>query len=281
MGSSCSESAEPLVAEIADSSYSFFVAGHAYGRPGDKSGGVFEPFKARFYEIIADSGIAFGVFVGDMIIESRDTFWDLLEKDLEELRVPLHFVPGNHDAWDPEFFERRVGKHYYSFKQGQDLFVILNSNPGGYGIRGERLRWFRETLKENDDARNVFLFHHHMLWWKEDNQFAPVIPNGQLLELRKTNFWTDIKPMLDSLQKPVYMFSGDVGAHADGPDHMYYNDRDLHYIATGMGSKKVGNYVRVKVGGNGEVELKLVPLKSGTAASDLKEFKLPATANNP
>jgi hypothetical protein len=52
--------------------YSFFVAGHTYGKPRVNHGGFCPPFESKFNSIKNDTLMQFGLLTGDIVINGRD-----------------------------------------------------------------------------------------------------------------------------------------------------------------------------------------------------------------
>ena len=117
---SCIQCKEP-----ADTSYSFFVAGHTYGKPNVNNEGFHPPFKAKFDRIRNDAKIDFGVLTGDVVIYATPQCWDDVDADIALLDKPIYFAVGNHDMKNRALFESRYGKTYQSFVHKNDLFIIF------------------------------------------------------------------------------------------------------------------------------------------------------------
>ena len=84
--------------------YSFFVAGHTYGKPGMDNAGVHPPFKDMFELINKDEYIQFGVLTGDIVIIGTETNWNEIDADILTLNKPVYFAVGNHDMTDRPLF---------------------------------------------------------------------------------------------------------------------------------------------------------------------------------
>lgn len=71
--------------EAENNQYSFFVAGHVYGYPGESKDniGVHPPFKKKLYLIRDNAQIEFGVFTGDIVEDGKNEMeWDELDADV-------------------------------------------------------------------------------------------------------------------------------------------------------------------------------------------------------
>jgi len=241
--------------------YSFFVAGHTYGKPGVDNAGVHPPFKRKFDLIKSDTLIKFGILTGDIVLNGTAKNWDEVDKDIEELGVPVYFAAGNHDMSDRELFESRYGKTYYSYVYNNDLFIILDPNLDSWNISGEQLQFLTDELREKaGNAADIFIFFHQVLWWSADNIFNNLQVNSLALRADTINFWSEVEPLFHSLPNSVYLFAGDVGAYDNGDEFMYYHYDNITFIASGMGGEARDNFVIVDVQPDKTVSFRLIAL---------------------
>jgi hypothetical protein len=61
------------------------------------------------------------------------------------------------------------------------------------------------------------------------------------------NFWSEVEPLFHRLDKPVYMFAGDVGGASYSDNIMYDHYDNITFIASGMGNGKKDNFILVHV----------------------------------
>jgi hypothetical protein len=222
--------------------YSFFVAGHTYGVPDVDNPGVHPPFKALFPQINS-SHIDWGVFTGDIVIESTPTDWDEVDADLAALTPPVHFVVGNHDISDRDLFTSRYGPTYHSFEYGKDLFVILDTEFDPCNISGEQIQFLENTLSTSH-AQNVFVFVHKLIWVTEDTPYYGLrhtLNSTEGYDFR-SNFWSDVVPLFRALESQVYVIAGDVGVTWAMP-LFYEQDGNIHLVASGMGGAEEENFL--------------------------------------
>ena len=188
------------------------------------------------------------------------------EEDISKLTMPIYIVRGNHDG-SLKQFEDRFGKSFKSFIQDNDLFIILDPNIDKWNISEDQLVFLKNTLRNRGKkARNIFIFSHQVLWWSKDKLSKP-LPNSLQNKTPKTNFWTKIEPLLKNINKPVFLFAGDVGAFSKEHrkknhiiEYFYYNNNYVTYISTGMGGGVRDNFVIVDVLNDGMVKFRLVHL---------------------
>jgi len=245
--------------------YSFFVAGHVYGYPGESKDniGVHPPFKEKLSLISKDSSIAFGVLTGDMVSYGAfEEEWDELDADIKTIGKPVYFAPGNHDIANSKkraVFERRYGDSYRSFTYGKDLFIILDPNLDYWNISGEQLSWLQNVIRTKaKTSRNIFVFFHQLLWWAEDNQYRTYPPNSPSGRAEDINFFTEVYPLFKAVKNEVVMFAGDTGVYEHGV--MYSKTGNITLIASGMGGRKQDNFILTNVGKDGLLYFDLIAL---------------------
>jgi len=227
--------------------YSFFVAGHAYGNPGVNNEGFHPPFEAKYDFIKADSLIKFGVLTGDFVKYSTQEDWEEVDVEISKLNLKIYLALGNHEYKNPELIEQRFDQTYYSFLQSNDLHIILDPNIDSWNISGSQLSWLKEILKNQDHVRNIFVYTHQLLWRSPKNKYSHIRINSQEGRDPNMNYWTEIEPLFQNLDKPIYMFAGDVGAASWSQDYSYDVDYNITYISSGMGEGEGDNFLIVSV----------------------------------
>ena len=244
-------------------SYSFFVAGHVYGSPGTSERGLYKPFLVELLKL--DSvHYSFGVLTGDVVQNSTQEEWDILESDLDYLGVDIHFSLGNHDYKKPKLIKRKFKKTFYCFYRENDLHIILDPNLDEWNISGNQLEFLKETIKNNSElADNIFVYSHQLLWWAPDNKYHKIRINSPEGRATKINFWDEVAPLFRQLSIPVYMFAGDIGAAEWADDYSFDLDENIRFISSGMGEGKGDNFLNVKVLETKEVVIELISIPSG------------------
>src|SRR5664279_1070240 len=79
-----------------DSTYSIFVAGHAYGAHAGTNIGLHPPFLAKLKTTL-DSKVSALFLTGDIVNQSTNASWDQVEKELISLGLKSYYSMGNHD----------------------------------------------------------------------------------------------------------------------------------------------------------------------------------------
>ena len=252
-----------------DEGYSFYIAGHTYGKPGVKSNGLYDPFTEKFHMINEYQSIKFGFLLGDVVREASNDAWQLVKKDLNSLdpRIKNIVVPGNHDVGTGtnntkrDIFLQQFGKTFFSFKQGKDLFIVLDGNISEWNISGEQLQFLKQSLpNKKDSTGNIFIFSHQLIWQNSSkSEFKKIKPNSLEGRSNNLNFWNEVFPLFSDLINNVYFFSGDIGAFPNGNELFYTKYLNATFVATGMGGGMRDNFLIVSVI-KGDVEIFFVPI---------------------
>jgi len=258
--------------------YSFFAAGHTYGKPYVDNVGFHPPFKQKFDLIRKNKNIEFGVLTGDMVIEGTELNWEEVDSDIALLEVPIYKVVGNHDMSDRDLYESRYGKTYYSFTNHQDLFIVLDPLIDGWSIKGDQLDFLKNTLHSHKDSvDNVFVFFHQLIWRNSENIYKNIWLNSFYGKNVPINYWDEIEPMFRSLKNSVFMISGDVGAFYTGDEFVYHQYENITLIASGMGAGVRDNFIIINVNKNKSVDFDLIALNHNEdidALGRLQDYKL-------
>ena len=255
---------------------SFFVAGHAYGKPaptGKKE--LYPPFKEKF-SFLNSKNLSFGVLLGDVV--RYPSSWPNVLKELDDLAMPYYIARGNHDGPLDEF-EIMFGKSYNKFVHDNNLFIILDPNIDQWNISGDQLDFLKESLQnEGQVADHIFIFMHQLIWWSKD-KFSEPKPNWQQNRAETPNYWPTIQPILKDIGTEVYLFAGDVGAFSKEykkRDHIieyaYFKENNITYVATGMGGGVRDNIVIVDIYQDKSVKLNLIHL-NGDDINSLGKLK--------
>ncbi len=241
--------------------FSFFVAGHTYGAPMASNPGLHPPFIEMFDFINDKPDIEFGIFTGDIVRESNTESWDSVEMQLQKLDKEVYFCPGNHDIKYRDIYESRFGDTYYSFTHKNNLFIILDGSLNRWNIQGPQLDFLSANLEQaGDSISNIFVFVHQLIWWNKANIFSQVNLNWPPYTPDTTNYWFEVEPMLQNQTCPVYIFAGDIGANLQSDPIVFYPDRNVTYVASGMGNIEKDNFLIVRITENNEVEIILTAL---------------------
>lgn len=245
--------------------YSFFIAGHASGKPGVDNEGLHPAFIKQYPYIKSRKEIELGFLTGDVIRAFPGPTvqdWVEVDEDIDSLHIPVYITVGNHDMEDRPIFEQRYGKTYYSFTEHNDLFIVLDPNIDGWKITGDQLQFLKDTLNHYENqVDNIFMFFHQVIWREVNNGFDHIIWNSNEGKNGKTNFWPELYPILSNLNHPVFLFAGDVGAASYASPVSYDIYNNLTLITSGMGNVDNENYVVINVDSSKGITYDLICLK--------------------
>lgn len=96
---------------------------------------------------------------------------------VNNLEMPIHLVPGNHDvgdkpvSWMPAgtvnddhlaLYETHFGCHYYSFDHKDLHFIVVNTPiiNSGLSVEREQKEWLEADLRESSSKRTVLCLHY-------------------------------------------------------------------------------------------------------------------------
>ena len=243
-------------------SYSFFIAGHTYGKPGVNNIGLHPPFKQKFGYIKSRSEIKFGVLTGDIVCPNPQAHdWDEVDADIDSLGLPVYFAVGNHDMENRPLYESRYGDTYYYFIFHNDLFLILDPNIDHWNISGKQLEIMKDVVNENyKTVDNIFVLFHQFLWWQKDNIYSEIKPNSFAGRADAINFWTEVEPFFHRLPNKVFFLAGDMGAAWWSNDFMYDSFDNISFVCSGMGEGIGDNFVVLNVNAQKQVTYDLICL---------------------
>jgi hypothetical protein len=262
-----------------DSTYSFLVAGHAYGAHVGSNIGLHPPFLNKLTEN-ADSSLM-GIFLtGDIVNQSTTASWNQVEKELSDLGLNSYYVMGNHDnnTLGHSVFNEKHGGAYYSFVYKNELYIVLNSTESDRSISQRQLE-FLDDVFANTDARweRAFIFFHEVIW-NSNTKYRFVRSNSrsryaQLVNI--SNFWNEVYPKLTALpEKKFYLFAGDVGGNADAIAASYDRRENVTILSSGMGEVADENYLKVSVSPD-TVTFQLIPLNNEVEMKAIEWYNIP------
>ena len=214
-------------------SYSFIVSGHFYGNRYNNTGIPCNTLLANL-NWINQSENNFVMCLGDLFMDISNDIPTYKKYLFTPLKKPLFNAVGNHDL-TKNIYQNNFGKTFYSFQINNDLHIILDTEKDDGNIEDEQLEMLNNALKtvSQSNINNVFIYSHRTVWARSykklDNLFKD---NTQ--SVFGNNFKDDVLPLLNQLSKQanVFWFSGSLG---DAPASFFYFENDnLHYIATAI-----------------------------------------------
>jgi len=263
-----------------DTSYSFLVAGHAYGAHAGENIGLHPPL-LQSLDAGVDSLTAFIVLTGDIVNYSTPESWQQVETELARYPFPAYYVMGNHDSNETgrQVFVDKYGSTWYSFRRHRDLFVVLNSTEADRSISPVQLEFLETQIAQaGDTTRRIFIFFHEILWNSHEkytgvrsnsrSRYASIAPYS--------NYWEEVHPLLDGDPERQYVvIGGDMGGNPDAMAAFYDRWGNVTLLASGMGEVADENYLLVRVHGEAPAEFELVPLRDGVHLYPLEYYSVP------
>jgi hypothetical protein len=225
---------------IQDSESILFI-GHAYGSPFDEDG---VPSRTLINNIDALNALEpnLVVLLGDVAKTSDVLLWNELDDNfLSQINSPIIIAPGNHDLEDRELYQDEFGQTYYYTTFANNLIVILDTIIDDCKIIGRQRKMLTEALQyaaNLPEIERVLIFTHRLVF------IAPSHPLARY-ENRMcftTNFQGLVENILSPVaqHKPIYIFSGDVGAFGGGgnlsPFFYQHPNENITAIAVGLGN---------------------------------------------
>lgn len=178
---------------------------------------------------------------GDLIHEGKAEDYQrlrhILERQQQNLNIPIHVVLGNHDrieAFHSGYLnERPRDKYYYLVETDQINFYFLDSKFFNYeqGFIGqEQLDWLENNLKEHPKKSFIFLHHpvdgpaiHHMRYsiLQDGDELMKVIKNSPIEAVFSGHIHFETSFIKDN----ILMHSTDSSAY-----HINCDDEHKHLI---------------------------------------------------
>jgi Icc protein len=119
---------------------------------------------------------SFVLHTGDLTHLSKPSEFDTLQTLLSDLRVPVFYVPGEHDVLEDDgrsylarFGTGTQGAGCHSFDHSGVHFIglvnVVNLQAGGLGTLGdEQIKWLEQDVKSLKSSTPIVVFAHIPLW---------------------------------------------------------------------------------------------------------------------
>ncbi len=128
-----------------------------------------EDLRAAVHDINSLTGLSFVVLSGDVTEYGSREQLRLAKETLEELKLPCHVIPGNHDTkWSESGatdFVKLWKEDHFVFEEGGYQFIGLHQGPvmkmGAGHWAPQDVRWLQTTLKELHDPNQPIVFVTH------------------------------------------------------------------------------------------------------------------------
>jgi hypothetical protein len=156
---------------------------------GDKTGGGEQnwPIFDRAVEEINLLDPDFAMTVGDHIqgyssdVNAMEKMWKEYMEHLSVLKIPVIFVPGNHDISNTimyKFWQEKLGKTHFSFDYKGCHFVGINTEEHQAPESATAVKEFSDFLvsdiNKNKSAKHIFIFMHRPLWLEDKGMWKNI-----------------------------------------------------------------------------------------------------------
>ena len=158
---------------------------------------------------------------------------------------------GNHDYTNLPLLLKYTKKNtFYSYKDKNTLFIVLDTQKDSSKIIGEQLTFLNTTLDTTRNYDNLVILTHKLIWMRNHQTLEPMIDsvsNGHFGNcdycIQENNFYQDIYPKLIQLKnkgKQIYCIAGDIGFKTKKFE--YKTKDDIQFLATGIKANTPNNF---------------------------------------
>ena len=240
------------------------IAGHTYGYPGDDNLSTYPKFLNHLTETIVEKYdfifLAGDIIkTGDIVNKSNKIHFLQVKNELSNFFNELYVAPGNHDVGlaltnktGRKEFLSVFNKNYQEIVINNNLFIVLDSTFEPGNISYDQLNFLKSNLKKVKNIKNIFIITHHVIWQNYTKE--KVLSNVKQEFFSKSNF-EDVISIFKSLESKikVYFVAGDIGVLKKKTMIFCEKKNNFYFIATGMGNKRLDNYLKVLISSDGEI----------------------------
>jgi len=242
------------------------IAGHTYGDPGDKNLFTYPKFLnyltktiVEKYDFIFLAGDI--IRTGDIATKSNKIRFLQVKNELSNFFNELYVAPGNHDVGlaltnktGRNEFLSVFNKNYQEIVINDNLFIVLDSTFEPGNISQDQLSFLKTKLKKVKNIKNIFIITHHVIW--QNYIGKKVISSVDKDFFSKSNFG-DVISLFKNLENKIRIFfvAGDIGVIKEKTVIFCERKNNLYFIATGMGNKRLDNYLKILISSKGEILL--------------------------
>ncbi len=190
---------------------------------------------------------------GDManLSSYNDSILKYLDKIFDISNQHTLWSLGNHDYTNLPILQKYTNKNtYYSYKDDNTLFIVLDTQKDSSQIIGEQLDFFNNTIDTTSNYDNLVILTHKLIWMRNHSKLEPMIDsvsNGHKGDcsycVQSNNFYTDIYPKIKQIKqsgKQVYCIAGDIGFNTKKFE--YKTKDNIFYLASGIKANTPNNY---------------------------------------
>ena len=234
------------------------IAGHTYGSPSDKNLSTYPKFLNSLSRTSEQYDYAF--LAGDIVFEANQKNFLKIKSELSPYFNNLYIAPGNHDVGLAlknknirKQFLSVFNKNYQKIVTNKNLFIVLDSTVDPGSISKDQMVFLRKELENIQDIKNIFIITHHAIWQNYTRE--KIWSNAKKGLFLNNNFKEVTSLLFENLKKEIKVFfiAGDFGVFKERTVIFCEKNRNLYFIATGMGNKRLDNYLKVLISSDGEI----------------------------
>jgi len=234
------------------------VAGHTYGWPEDQNPSTYPKFLNHLSNKL-EKRYDYLFLAGDIVRKSNKNNFFQVKNELSYFFNNLLVAPGNHDVGLALADEKKrneflsvFNKNYQKTVINENLFFVLDSTLDPGNISEDQLIFLESELKKIKNIKNIFVITHHVIW---QNYTKKKLMSNANKEFFSNNNFKELISLFDNLDSKIKIFfiAGDVGVLKERTALFCEKKMNSYFIATGMGSKVLDNYLKILINSNGEI----------------------------
>ena len=238
--------------------YEIIIAGHSYGTPGTLVRGTYTKFLNHLNQNLINKQDFF-ILAGDIVREANRQNFKLIKTEIMKFSKKIIIAPGNHDVGtgsnsnERKLFIQEFKKTYEKLFIKNNLFFVLDSNINPYNITEDQIYFIKKVLENYKNLENIFIITHHVIWYNYISK--DIITNNKGLDVPNNINFENVLDLFEDkkVNGDIFFIAGDVGA-SENVTKIYCEKVDkIKFIATGMGSGKNDNFLKIKISEDGEL----------------------------
>jgi len=240
------------------------IAGHTSGYPGDENLSTYPKFLNHLTETIAEKQdfifLAGDIIkTGDIANKSNKIHFLQVKNELSNFFNELYVAPGNHDVGlaltnktGRKEFLSVFNKNYQEIVINNNLFIVLDSTFEPGNISHDQLNFLKSKLKKVKNIKNIFIITHHVIW---QNYIGKKVKSNVKKDFFSKSNFGDVISLFKNLENKIKIFfvAGDIGVLKARTIIFCERKNNLYFIATGMGNKRLDNYLKILISSTGEI----------------------------
>lgn len=212
------------------------------------------------------------VFTGDVVKEGASvSSWQTVFAQLEPFNIPFYVAAGNHDVGISLSSDKlKVFRQQFDYQNLRvdvrgDVHLIFDVSTTGWKFTKQHIEMIAQAVADlQQTGKRLFIYVHQLVWWDPLNRFVIQPPNNGAGRKGKSNFWRDVTPLLNQLNSPSFVISGDVGAFENKNALGFVKCGGTLLIASGMGGQTDDNVLLFEIGET--VSISKIPLGDATGS---------------